>query len=128
MTHIGLLKAICAELFSAQNVDVSPAREKQVAGVESDPQFIADKNPKLVGPTGKAYAKMWEPGFWQEWNTNGAMGLFGDERLNDKAYKRTSFQEIVKHWLPREELEYDMYDGENYQADHREFLIVGAPG
>ena len=55
------------------------------------------------------------------------MGLFGDERLNDKAYKRTAFQEIAKDWLPQEELEYDMYDGENYEADHREFLFVGAP-
>ena len=46
--------------------------------------------------------------------------VYGDERLNDKPYKRTSFQEIVKHWLLREELEYDLYEGENYVADHGE--------
>jgi hypothetical protein len=27
---------------------------------------------------------------------------------------------MVKHWLLREELEYDMYPGENYEADHGE--------
>ena len=42
------------------------------------------------------------------------------ERLNDKPYKRTSFQEMVKHWLLQEEPEYDMYPGENYEADHGE--------
>ena len=46
--------------------------------------------------------------------------VYCDERPNDKPYKRTSFQEMVKHWLLREELEYDMYPGENYEADHGE--------
>ena len=46
--------------------------------------------------------------------------VYGDERLHGKPYKRTSFQEIAKHWLLREELEYDLYEGENYVADHGE--------
>ena len=90
---------------------------------EAIPQFTADQQPKLVVPTGKRYAKMWEPSFWQEWNPmDWCYGdcVYGDERLQNKPYKSTSFQEIVKHWLLREELEYDMYEGENYQADHGE--------
>ena len=116
-------KAICSEPLSKEDGDASPAQEEPVAGVETEAQFTADDNPKLVVPTGKAYAKMWEPGFWQEWNPmDWCYGdcVYGDERLNDKPYKRTSFQEIVKHWLLREELEYDVYEGENYVAEHGE--------
>ena len=116
-------KAICSEPLSKEHGDASPAREEPVAGVETEAQFTADDNPKLVVPTGKAYAKMWEPGFWQEWNPmDWCYGdcVYGDERLNDKPYKRTSFQEIAKHWLLREELEYDLYEGENYVAEHGE--------
>ena len=82
-----------------------------------------DAQAKLIVPTGKRYAKMWEPGFWQEWNPmDWCYGdcVYGDERLNEKPYKRTSFQEMVKHWLLREELQYDVYEGENYEADHGE--------
>ena len=116
-------KAICSEPLSKEHGDASPAREEPVAGVETEAQFTADDNPRLVVPTGKAYAKMWEPGFWQEWNPmDWCYGdcVYGDERLNDKPYKRTSFQEIAKHWLLREELEYDLYEGENYVAEHGE--------
>ena len=116
-------KAICSEPLSKEDGDASPAQEEPVAGVETEAQFTADDNPKLVVPTGKAYAKMWEPGFWQEWNPmDWCYGdcVYGDERLNDKPYKRTSFQEIAKHWLLREELEYDLYEGENYVAEHGE--------
>ena len=116
-------KAICSEPLSKEDGDASPAQEEPVAGVETEAQFTADDNPKLVVPTGKAYAKMWEPGFWQEWNPmDWCYGdcVYGDERLNDKPYKRTSFQEIVKHWLLREELEYGLYVGENYVAEHGE--------
>ena len=99
-------RAICAEPVSASD-----------GGKESEGKV----KPKLIVPTGQAYAKMWEPGFWHEWNPmDWCYGycVYGDERLNEKPYKRTSFQEIVKHWLLREELEYDMYEGENYEADH----------
>ena len=116
-------KAICSEPLSKEDGDASLAREKPVAGVETEAQFTAGDNPKLVVPTGKAYAKMWEAGFWQEWNPmDWCYGdcVYGDERLNDKPYKRTSFQEIAKHWLLREELEYDLYEGENYVAEHGE--------
>ena len=103
-------------------------RAEPVAGeappaAEGKARFTEEDRPKLVVPTGKSYAKMWEPGFWQEWNPmDWCYGdcVYGDERLNDKPYKRTSFQEMVKHWLLREELEYDMYPGENYEADHGE--------
>ena len=53
-----------------------------------------DAQAKLIVPTGKRYAKMWEPGFWQEWNPmDWCYGdcVYGDERLNEKPYKRTSF-------------------------------------
>ena len=90
---------------------------------EAVPEFTAEEQPKLVVPTGQRYAKMWEPSFWQEWNPmDWCYGdcVYGDERLQTKPYKSTSFQEMVKHWLLREELEYDVYEGENYEADHGE--------
>ena len=90
---------------------------------ELAPEFTAEEQPKLIVPTGTRYAKMWEPSFWQEWNPmDWCYGncVYGDERLQNKPYKSTSFQEIVKHWLLREELEYDVYEGENYEADHGE--------
>ena len=40
--------------------------------------------------------------------------------LAEQTIYSTSFQEMVKHWLLSEELEYDVYEGENYEADHGE--------
>ena len=114
---------------AARQVSSADARQHIEAAIRAEPiaeattRFTEEDRPKLVVPTGKAYAKMWEPKFWQEWNPmDWCYGdcVYGDERLNDSPYKRTSFQEMVKHWLLREELEYDMYPGENYEADHGE--------
>ena len=44
--------------------------------------------------------------------------VYGDPKLNEKPYKQTSFQDLCKHVHLREELEYDMYFGENYKACH----------
>ena len=45
-------KAICSEPLSKEDGDASPAQEEPVAGVETEAQFTADDNPKLVVPTG----------------------------------------------------------------------------
>ena len=74
---------------------------------------------KLVVPTHAKYANMWQHQFWQEWDPmDWCYGdcTYGDPALNEKPYKQTGFQDMVQHWLRREELEYDMYEGENYQA------------
>ena len=42
----------CAEPLSVELFLASPAMEKQVAAVESEAQFTAHENPKLVLPTG----------------------------------------------------------------------------
>ena len=42
--------------------------------------------------------------------------VYGDLKLNEKPYKQTSFQDWCKHIHLRAELEYDMYEGENYKA------------
>ena len=47
-------KAICSEPLSKEDGDASLAREEPVAGVETEAQFTAGDNPKLVVPTGKS--------------------------------------------------------------------------
>ena len=46
----------------AENGDASPAIEEPAAAVESEGQFTTGENPKLVVPTRKTCAQMWEPG------------------------------------------------------------------
>jgi hypothetical protein len=76
---------------------------------------------RLILPTCKQFANMWQMNFWQEWNPmDWCYGdcLYGDPRLNENPYKRTSFQDWCKHIHLREELEYDMYSGGHYGQDH----------
>ena len=77
--------------------------------------------PRLIVPTRKKYADMWQSKFWQEWNPmDWCYGdcVYGDPKLNEAPYKQTSYQDWCKHVHLREELEYDMYPGENYTACH----------
>ena len=43
--------------------------------------------------------------------------LHGDPRLNESPYRQPTFKEYHKNLLLREEQEYDIYPGENYQAE-----------
>ena len=82
--------------------------------------FAAGAQPQLIVPTSRKYANMWSPEFWQEFNpfcwTYGDF-VYNDPKLNQRPYKQATFKEFVKCCLRREELEYDMYDGEHYQAE-----------
>ena len=80
-----------------------------------------DQHARLVVPTRKKYANMWQPAFWQEWNPmDWCYGdcVYGDGQLNVKPYTQTSFPDWCTHVHLREELEYDMYEGESYKACH----------
>ena len=75
---------------------------------------------RLVVPTGRGYAKMYEPTFWQEWDPlDWCYGdfLYGDPKLDEEPYKQPDYKQYVKQCLLREELQYDTYDGENYRAE-----------
>ena len=92
---------------------------------ETEPHHSADAtwdgNARLIVPTRQKYANMWQHTFWQEWNPmDWCYGdcVYGDPKLNEKPYKQTSYQDWCKHLHLREELEYDVYDGENYKACH----------
>lgn len=120
---VGQVSSADARQHIEAAVHAEPLEEEVPPAAEAPATFTEEDKPKLVVPTGKTCAKMWEPKSWQEWNPmDWCYGdcVYGDERLSDKPYKRTSFQEMVIPWLLREELEYDMYPGENYEADHGE--------
>ena len=42
---------------------------------------------------------------------------YADPRLNEKPYNQPTFRQFCKQLCRREELEYDMYENENYQAE-----------
>ena len=93
------------------------------AHIESEPSRSSDAlwegSARLVVPTRQKYANMWQHTFWQEWDPmDWCYGdcVYGDPKLNEKPYKQTSYQDWCKHIHLREELEYDMYEGENYKA------------
>ena len=93
------------------------------AALQAEPSVETDAawegGHRLIVPTHKKYADMWQHRFWQEWDpmdwTYGDC-VYGDPQLNEKPYKQTSFQDWCKNIQLREELEYDMYEGENYKA------------
>ena len=92
---------------------------------ETEPHHSSDAtwdgNARLIVPTRQKYANMWQHTFWQEWNPMDCCYgdcVYGNPKLNEKPYKQTSYQDWCKHIHLREELEYDMYDGENYKACH----------
>ena len=79
-----------------------------------------DGTQDLIVPTRRKFAKMWEPGFWQEWNPMlWCYGdcVYGDPKLNEEPYKQPTFKQFCKNLLLREELEYDLYPGEHYEAE-----------
>ena len=93
------------------------------AALQAEPSVSFDAESegghRLIVPTRQKYANMWQHAFWQEWNPmDWCYGdcVYGDPKLNEKPYKQTSFQDWCKHIHLREELEYDMYEGENYKA------------
>ena len=49
-------------------IRVEPLAEEVPPAAEATATFTEEDKPKLVVPTRKTYAKMWEPKFWQEWN------------------------------------------------------------
>ena len=63
---------------------------------------------------------MYEPRFWQEWDPlDWCYGdfLYGDPKLNEESSKQQDYKQYVKQCLLREELGYDTYEGENYNAE-----------
>lgn len=75
---------------------------------------------RLVVPTGRGYAKMYEPSFWQEWDPlDWCYGdfLYGDPKLDEEPYKQPDYRQYAKQCFLREEMQYDTYDGENYRAE-----------
>ncbi len=42
--------------------------------------------------------------------------VYGDPKVKQDRYKQPTVQDFCKYLLLRLELEYDVYDGENYQA------------
>ena len=82
--------------------------------------FQQKEEPTLVVPTRRKYANMWEPQFWQEcFPTCWVHGdcLYADPKRNEPPYKQMNYNQFSKMILLMEELEYDNYDGENYQAE-----------
>ena len=76
--------------------------------------------PRLVVPMRHVYAKIWEPDFWQQFNPMlWCYGdcVYADPRLNEPPYKQPSFKDFSRNLCRREELENDIYAGENYQAE-----------
>ena len=74
----------------------------------------------LVVPTRRKYANLWEPGFWQEcFPTCWVHGdcLYADPKRNEPPYKQMNYKQFCKMILLMEELEYDVYPGENYKAE-----------
>ena len=60
----------------------------------------------LIVPTGRMYANMWQPGFWQEWNPMlWCYGecVYGDPKLYEEPYKQPTFKEYCKNVLLRQE-------------------------
>ena len=75
---------------------------------------------RLVVPTHRKYANMWNPSFWQEWNPMlWCYGdcVYGDPALYQDPYKQPTYKDFCRNILLREELEYDLYPGENYRAE-----------
>ena len=63
---------------------------------------------------------MYESTFWQQWDPlDWCYGdfLYGDPKLDEEPYKQQDYKQYVKQCLLREELEYDIYEGENYKAE-----------
>ena len=91
-----------------------PAPTAQWQGVPQTPQH------RLVVPTGRGYANMYESTCWQQWNPlDWCYGdfLYGDPKLDEEPYTQQDYKQYVKQCLLREELEYDTYVGENYKAE-----------
>ena len=75
---------------------------------------------RLVVPTGRGYAKMYESTFWQQWDPlDWCYGdfLYGDPKLDEEPDKQQDYKQYVTQCILREELEYDTYVGENYKAE-----------
>ena len=63
---------------------------------------------RLVVPTGRGYAKMYESTVWQQWDPlDWCYGdfLYGDPKLDEEPYKQQDYKQYVKQCLLREELE-----------------------
>ena len=99
--------------------ELTAPQDEPTAAAWSDAR--GQEHARLIVPTRKQYANMWQSKFWQEWDPmDWCYGdcVYGDPKLNEKPYKQTSFQDWCRHIHLREELEYDMYPGENYKACH----------
>ncbi len=65
---------------------------------------------------------MYDCDFWCRWNPMD--WCYGDAVYNDpRRDVAPTFQEFCENLLLREELEYDLCKGENYQAEHYEKTI-----
>ena len=78
---------------------------------EETPQHGVDsaawQGDRLVVPTGRGYAKMYESTFWQQWDPlDWCYGdfLYGDPKLDEEHYKQQDYKQYVKQCLLREEL------------------------
>ena len=71
----------------------------------------------LVVPTKRKFVRMYDPDFWPKFNPMD--WCYGDLVFNDPRREvQLTFEEYSENLLRREELEYDVYNGENYEAEH----------
>ena len=71
----------------------------------------------LVVPTKHSFVRMYDSDFWSKFNPMD--WCYGDAVYNDPRRDiQLTFEEFCDNLLRREELEYDLYDGENYEAEH----------
>ena len=71
----------------------------------------------LVVPTQDKFLRMYDWDFWCRWNPMD--WCYGDAVYNDQRREiAPTYDEFCQNMLLREEMEYDLYPGENYQAEH----------
>ena len=71
----------------------------------------------LVVPTQDKFLRMYDWAFWCRWNPMD--WCYGDAVYNDQRREiAPTYDEFCQNMLLREEMEYDLYPGENYQAEH----------
>jgi hypothetical protein len=87
-----------ATLERALQADAGPpATEAPDGDSEKQAMFSqrAGSTKDLIVPTGRMYANMWQPGFWQEWNPMlWCYGdcVYGDPKRNEEPYKQPTFK------------------------------------
>ncbi len=82
--------------------------------------------PVLVVPTRRGFVRMYDPDFWSKFNPMD--WCYGDAVFNDPRRERQlTFEEYCENLLRREELEYDVYEGERGFNPKVSFFLCWLP-